>query len=113
MGLLSPRKEDMISDKAKKINGDGFLEDAWLDVLAKSGPGGMLRGALTRWATASPKPLVLLIDEIDSLVGDTLLSVCASCAPAATGARRAFRKASSCAAFGTFRTTGFARVRGR
>ena len=55
--------------------GDGFLEDAWLDVLAKSGPGGVLRGALTRWAMASPKPLVLLIDEIDSLVGDTLLSV--------------------------------------
>ena len=55
--------------------GDGFLEDAWLDVLAKSGPGGVLRGALTRWAMASSKPLVLLIDEIDSLVGDTLLSV--------------------------------------
>ena len=55
--------------------GDDFLEDAWLDVLAKSGPGGVLRGALTRWAAASPKPLVLLIDEIDSLVGDTLLSV--------------------------------------
>ena len=55
--------------------GDGFLEDAWLDVLAKSGPGGVLRGALTRWALASPKPLVLMIDEIDSLVGDTLLSV--------------------------------------
>ena len=55
--------------------GDGFLDDAWPDVLAKSGPGGALRGALTRWAAASPKPLVLLIDEIDSLVGDTLLSV--------------------------------------
>ena len=55
--------------------GDGFLEDAWPDVLAKSGPGGALRGALTRWAAASPKPLALLIDEIDSLVGDTLLSV--------------------------------------
>ncbi len=55
--------------------GDGFLEDAWPNVLAKSGPGGALRGALTRWAAASPKPLVLLIDEIDSLVGDTLLSV--------------------------------------
>ncbi len=55
--------------------GDGFLEDVWPDVLAKSGPGGALRGALTRWAAASPKPLVLLIDEIDSLVGDTLLSV--------------------------------------
>jgi len=30
---------------------------------------------LTRWAAHSPKPIVLLIDEIDALVGDTLVSV--------------------------------------
>ena len=30
---------------------------------------------LTRWAEADAKPLVLLIDEIDALIGDTLLSV--------------------------------------
>ena len=30
---------------------------------------------LTRWAEADPRPLVLLIDEIDALVGDSLLSV--------------------------------------
>ena len=30
---------------------------------------------MTRWAAASPKPLVLLIDEIDALIGDALLSV--------------------------------------
>ena len=30
---------------------------------------------LSRWARADPRPLVLLIDEIDALVGDTLLSV--------------------------------------
>jgi hypothetical protein len=30
---------------------------------------------LTRWAQARSKPIVLLIDEIDSLVGDTLISV--------------------------------------
>ncbi len=27
------------------------------------------------WSAASPKPLVLLIDEVDALVGDTLISV--------------------------------------
>ena len=32
-------------------------------------------GVLARWVQADPKPLVLLIDEIDALVGDTLLSV--------------------------------------
>ncbi len=30
---------------------------------------------LARWAAADPRPLVLLLDEIDSLVGDTLISV--------------------------------------
>ena len=30
---------------------------------------------MTRWSEASPKPLVLLIDEIDALIGDSLLSV--------------------------------------
>ena len=34
-----------------------------------------MREALTRWARSSAKPLVLLIDEIDALVGDSLLSV--------------------------------------
>ena len=30
---------------------------------------------MSRWAEQSPKPLVVLIDEIDTLVGDTLISV--------------------------------------
>ena len=30
---------------------------------------------LSRWARADPRPLVVLIDEIDTLIGDTLLSV--------------------------------------
>ena len=34
-----------------------------------------LNMALTRWAKSSPLPLVVLIDEIDSLIGDTLISV--------------------------------------
>ena len=33
------------------------------------------RRILSRWAAADPRPLVLLIDEIDALVGDTLVSV--------------------------------------
>ena len=31
--------------------------------------------ALSRWAEADPRPLVLLFDEIDTLVGDTLIAV--------------------------------------
>ena len=54
---------------------DGFLDASWPDILTKYGPHAALRAALTRWAAASPKPLVLLIDEIDALIGDALLSV--------------------------------------
>ena len=57
------------------LSGDRFLDGVWLDILSSFGPGGALGAALTRWSLADPKPLVLLVDEIDSLVGDTLLSV--------------------------------------
>ncbi len=58
-----------------RLLGDEFLHNAWPDILAESGPDDALSEALTRWSLADPKPLVLLVDEIDSLVGDTLLSV--------------------------------------
>ncbi len=37
--------------------------------------GGSLQEVLEKWSRASDKPIVLFIDEIDSLVGDTLISV--------------------------------------
>ena len=54
--------------------GDGFLDGVWFDILTEYGPGAFGE-ALTRWAEATAKPLVLLIDEIDALLGDVLLSV--------------------------------------
>ena len=38
-------------------------------------PHGALREFLSRWAAADPRPLVLFIDEIDAMVGDSLVSV--------------------------------------
>ena len=55
--------------------GDDTLEDLWPGVLERVGPGKALRQALARWSMADSRPLVLLINEIDALVGDTLLSV--------------------------------------
>ena len=55
--------------------GDDYVEGIWPDTLAKAGPNNALRQVLARWCRADPTPLVLLVDEIDSLVGDTLLSV--------------------------------------
>ena len=54
---------------------DESLASLWPGILERAGPSGAFRGVLARWVQADPKPLVLLIDEIDALVGDTLLSV--------------------------------------
>ncbi len=55
--------------------GDDTLEELWPGLLERVVPGTALRQALARWSMADPRPLVLLIDEIDALVGDTLLAV--------------------------------------
>ena len=54
---------------------DETLEGIWPRALDHAGPLVALQASLARWCMADPKPLVLLIDEIDALVGDTLLSV--------------------------------------
>jgi len=64
-----------IASRARDFLKDTFLIERWQDLLLQSGPNGALNAALTLWAEASPKPIVLLVDEIDSLVGDTLISV--------------------------------------
>ena len=63
-----------LGSQVRSTLGDDFLDEAWPGILAKSGPNEALGEALKRWAEASPKPLVLLIDEIDTLQGDPLLS---------------------------------------
>ncbi len=61
--------------RARLALGDTLLDDMWRDALSRFGPDGALQELLSRWAHADPRPLVLLLDEIDALVGDTLLSV--------------------------------------
>ena len=58
-----------------QLLGDDYPEDIWPDTLVRAGANNALRQVLTRWCLANPVPLVLLVDEIDSLIGDTLLSV--------------------------------------
>ena len=60
--------------RARRAVGDEFLTEAWSRIWDEFGEGA-LGEALSRWAEADPKPLVLLVDEIDALVGDSLLSV--------------------------------------
>ena len=54
---------------------DRFVAEIWPAILERAGPHGALQEVLGRWAAADPRPLVLLIDEIDALIGDTLLAV--------------------------------------
>ena len=52
-----------------------WLERHWPEILARSGPEQALAETLTRWAEYSDRPLVLLIDEVDALIGDTLVAL--------------------------------------
>ncbi len=64
-----------IAQRAELFLNDHFVEDKWKDILDKSGEDAALNEILTRWSAANPEMLVILIDEIDSLMGDTLISV--------------------------------------
>ena len=64
-----------LASRARTTLGDEFLDGIWPGLLTKYAPDGVLREALARWAAADARPLVLLIDEIDALVGDSLLAV--------------------------------------
>ncbi len=64
-----------LASQARTALGDPFVQDVWPDVLAQSGGHAALIEVLTQWAQHSSKPLVLLIDEIDALIGDTLIAV--------------------------------------
>jgi len=65
----------VLGSQARDCLGDPFLKDSAGEILAQAGPFGALGEALARWSAKSPKPIVLLVDEIDSLIGDTLISV--------------------------------------
>ena len=61
--------------RARRTLGDDSLSSLWPRVLQATGPAGAFREVLGLWAEADRTPLVLLIDEIDALIGDTLLAV--------------------------------------
>ena len=92
--------------QASVTHQDDSLEGIWPGVLERAGPSQALRQALLRWCMADPRPLVLLIDEIDALIGDTpAVRAAAVCAPAIRSAPAASHTVSSCAACGTCATT--------
>lgn len=61
--------------RAQEYLHDFYPDQISQELLSKYGGGGALNAILSLWTRQSEKPLVLLIDEIDSLIGDTLISV--------------------------------------
>ena len=64
-----------IGFEARTELADPFVTNHIRDVLENAGPYFALLEMLTRWCMANPLPLVLLVDEIDTLIGDMLISV--------------------------------------
>ena len=64
-----------LARRARVTLGDNTPDALRGTALETEGADGALIDVLSRWAAADPRPLVLLIDEIDTLIGDTLVSV--------------------------------------
>jgi hypothetical protein len=60
---------------ARIVLSDDYPNTVRSGILADSGPFTALSELLKRWAAQDRRPLVVMIDEIDALVGDTLISV--------------------------------------
>ncbi len=60
--------------EAEETLGEDVVSRVWQRALAEAGPNGAFREVLRQWAKADRTPLVLLIDEIDTLTGDALLA---------------------------------------
>ena len=66
---------DEVTKRARIMLGDDSLQALQDEILPHRSPNMALNLFLTSWAAAETKPLVLLVDEIDTMVGDSLISV--------------------------------------
>lgn len=64
-----------LAGRAARVLGDPFMEGRFQQVLSADGAGNALKSLLGKWAANSPRPIVLMLDEVDALIGDTLISV--------------------------------------
>ncbi|MEA1967147.1 MAG: ATP-binding protein, partial [Thermodesulfobacteriota bacterium] len=64
-----------LASQIKWLFNDSFFQENWESVLNSSGPFAAFVEMVAQWCEHMEKPVVLLIDEIDSLVGDTLISI--------------------------------------
>jgi Cdc6-like AAA superfamily ATPase len=55
--------------------GNQFVLDNDNEILQKRGAYNALEEVLSQWSSHEQLPIVLIIDEIDALIGDTLISL--------------------------------------
>ena len=92
-----------LASRARSV-GDDYLYDVFPEILARFGSGALAE-ALTRWCEAATQPVVLLVDEIDTLIGDTLIAVLRQLRAGYDLRPSGFRTAWCCAACATCATT--------
>ena len=61
--------------KVRDTSGDDFLAKQAGDFCATKSPFNLFHEGLGEWSQHTDKPIVLFLDEVDSLVGDTLISL--------------------------------------
>ena len=54
---------------------DTFIEEKWDHIFNKKGEYFALNDTIMQWCQHSKKPIILFIDEVDTLIGDTLISL--------------------------------------
>ncbi|MFZ2959181.1 MAG: ATP-binding protein [Candidatus Ozemobacteraceae bacterium] len=64
-----------IAQRAEETLSDRFLVEQLPSLWQQTDATGILNVMLSAWSHHDPRPLVLMIDEIDSLIGDLLISV--------------------------------------
>ncbi|MFN7918979.1 MAG: ATP-binding protein [Bryobacteraceae bacterium] len=64
-----------LAEFARAYLNDPYPEEIRESMLARGGGTDALRALLSEWSAHSDKPIVLMLDEVDSLVGDTLISL--------------------------------------
>ncbi len=64
-----------ISSGARLWLNDRLVYERMSDILAQVGGGQALNEMLAEWSRSNPQPLVLFLDEVDALIGDTLISL--------------------------------------
>ncbi len=66
---------EAIANSAKTYRVEPDLPTLCKQILQDNEAGGALTLLLTEWAEMSEQPIVLMLDEVDALVGDTLISL--------------------------------------